>query len=117
MKILSIFIITLLVFLYFNKNKVKKSKNQKITKFKNKFLSKQSRIQRIFLRNDEITSSNPNINIKINFYENEEKTNIKSNIHRARLAKFNKSMLNGEMIYSEKGEKIYKYVQGKKLYL
>ena len=89
----------------------------KIFKFKNKFLSNQSNIEKIFLRDDERTSSNPNINIKIDLYENEEKTNRKSNIHRARLSKFKKSKLNGEMIYLEKGDKIYKFVQGKKLYL
>jgi len=43
--------------------------------------------------------------------------NRKSNIHRARLSKFKKSKLNGEMIYQDDEQKIYKFNNGKKVYL
>ena len=95
----------------------KNAENNKINKFKNKLLSKESNIEKIFLRDDEKTSSNPNINIKIGIYENEDNINRKSNIHRARLSKFNKSKLNGEMIYLDSGKKIFKIVKGEKIYL
>ena len=95
----------------------KNAENNKINKFKNKMLSKESNIEKIFLRDDEKTSSNPNINIKIGIYENEDNINRKSNIHRARLSKFNKSKLNGEMIYLDSGKKIFKIVKGEKIYL
>ena len=72
----------------------KKSKNNNLFKFKTKLLSKESYIEKIFLREDEKTTSNPNINISIEYYDNEEVINRKSNIHRARLSKFKKSMLN-----------------------
>ena len=98
-------------------NIFKKSKNIKINKFKNKLLSKESNIEKIFLRDEEKTSSNPNINISIGLYENEENINRKSNIHRARLTKFKKSKLNGEIIYLDENQKIFKYIEGKKIFL
>ena len=61
--------------------------------------------------------SNPNINITIGIYEKEDNVNRKSNIHRARLSKFKKSKLNGEMIYLDSGQKIFKITNGKKIYL
>ena len=116
MKFFLVFIIFLLI-LIFKKIYPKKSTNKKLNSFKNKFLNKESKIEKIFMRDDEKTSSNPDINIKIETYENEVNINRKSNIHRARLSRFKKSKLNGEMIYLEKGQRIFKYVDGKKFYL
>ena len=59
----------------------------------------------------------PNIDIKIGFYDNEDNINRKSNIHRARLSKFKKSKLNGEMIFQDDEQRIYKFNNGKKVYL
>ena len=59
----------------------------------------------------------PNIDIYIGFYDNEENINRKSNIHRARLSKFKKSKLNGEMIFQDDEHRIYKFINGKKVYL
>ena len=99
------------------KIKSKKPKNLKLNKFKNKLQSTQTNIERIFLREEEKTFSNPNINIYIGIYDNEENINRKSNIHRARLSKFKKSKLNGEMIFQDDEQKIYKFNNGKKVYL
>ena len=114
MIIFLIFISALLI-IYLNR-KYKKSTNRKLQKFKNNLLSKESNIEKIFLREDEKTSSNPNINIILGLFENEKDINRKSNIHRARLAKYKKSTLNGEIIYLDEEDKLYKYVQGKKIY-
>ena len=95
----------------------KKSKKNNLFKFKTKLLSKESYIEKIFLREDEKTTSNPNINISIEYYDNEEVIKRKSNIHRARLSKFKKSKLNDELIYMDDDQKIYKYVDGNRLYL
>ena len=96
---------------------IKKNKNNKLSKFKKKLLSKESNIEKIFSRDDEKTFSDPDININIGLYDNEDITNRKSNIHRARLSKFKKSKLNGEIIYIDQYDKIFKYVNGKKIYL
>ena len=74
-------------------------------------------IERIFLRDEEKTFANPNINISIGSYDNEDDINRKSNIHRARLSKFKKSKLNGEMIFQDEEQRIYKLNNGIKVYL
>ena len=113
-----LFFLTLgIIFLVYKKIKSKKTKNLKLNKFKNKLQSTQTNIERIFLREEEKTFSNPNINIYIGIYDNEENINRKSNIHRARLSKFNKSKLNGEMIFQDEEQRIYKFNNGKKVYL
>ena len=113
-----IIVFVLVIILFVNKIiNLKKNKNNKLFKFKKKLLSKESNIEKIFLRDDEKTSSDPNININIKLYENEDNINRKSNIHRARLSKFKKSKLNGETIFIDPDQKIYKYIKGKKKYI
>ena len=114
--ILIIFVLVLILLI----NKIinlKKNKNKNLFKFKTKLLSKESNIEKIFSRDDERTSSDPNIDIKIGIYDNEDNINRKSNIHRARLSKFKKSKLNGEMIFQDEEQRIYKFYNGKKVYL
>ena len=117
MGIFVVFLILGLLFFVYKKLTPKKTKNFKLEKFKNKQQSTQTNIERIFLREEEKTFSNPNINIYIGVYDNEENINRKSNIHRARLSKFKKSKLNGEMIYQDNEQRIYKFNNGKKVYL
>ena len=117
MNIFLVFLIFGIIFLVYKKIKSKKPKNLKLDKFKNKFQSTQTNIERIFLRDEEKTFSNPNINIYIGSYENENNIKRKSNIHRARLSKFKKSKLNGEMIFQDDEQRIFKFNNGKKVYL
>ena len=117
MNIIVIFLILGIIFLVYKKIGSKKTKNFKLDKFKNKMQNTQTNIDRIFLREEEKTFSNPNINIYINVYDNEDNINRKSNIHRARLSKFRKSKLNGEMIFQDDEQRIYKFNNGKKVYL
>ena len=115
-KFLAILILGI-IFLLFKIIRSKKTKNLKLDKFKNKLQSTQTNIERIFLREEEKTFSNPNINIYIGIYDNEDNINRKSNIHRARLSKFKKSKLNGDMIFQDEEQRIYKFNNGKKVYL
>ncbi len=115
-KFLAILILGI-IFLFYKKINSKKNKNIKLDKFKNKLQSTQKNIERIYLREEEKTFSNPNINIHIGIYDNEDNINRKSNIHRARLSKFKKSKLNGEMIFQDDEQKIYKFNNGQKVYL
>ena len=111
------FLICGIIFLFYKKINSKKTKNLKLDKFKNKLQSTQTNIERIFLREEEKIFSNPNMNIHIGIYDNEENINRKSNIHRARLSKFKKSKLNGEMIFQDDEQRIYKFNNGMKVYL
>ena len=54
-----------IIFLFFKKINFNKPKNLKLEKFKSKFQSTQTNIERIFLREEEKIFSNPNINIYI----------------------------------------------------
>ena len=117
MNIFLVFLVLGIIFFGFKKFNSKKTKNLKINKFKNKFQSTQTNIDRIFLREEEKTFSNPNINIYIGSYDNEDNINRKSNIHRARLSKFKKSKLNGEMIFQDEEQRIYRINNGEKVYL
>ena len=117
MNIFLFFLILGVIFLFYKKIKFKKSKNLKLKKFKNKLQSTQTNIERIFLIEEEKIFSDPNINIYIGSYDNEENIIRKSNIHRARLSKFKKSKLNGEMIFQDDEQRIYKFNDGKKVYL
>ena len=112
--ILFALVVVLLVNKIINSNK---NKNKNLLKFKNKLLSKESNIEKIFSRDDEKTSSDPDININIGIYDNEDNISRKSNIHRARLSKFKKSKLNGETIFIDPDQKIYKYINGKKKFI
>ena len=113
-RLLIFFALILIIIKFVN---LKKNKNNNLLKFKKKLLSKESNIDKIFSRDDERTSSDPNININIGLYENEHNINRKSNIHRARLSRFKKSKLNGETIFVDKNQKIFKYIDGKKKYI
>ena len=117
MNIFLVFLILGVIFLGYKKINSKETKNLKLDKFKNKHQSTQTNIERIFLREEEKTFSNPNINIFIGSYDNEDNINRKSNIHRARLSKFKKSRLNGVMIFQDEEQRIYKINNGKKVYL
>ena len=117
MNIFLIVLTLLFILLLIKSFNLKKNNNKNLFKFKKKLLSKESNIEKIFSRDDEKTSSDPNININIGLYDNEDNINRKSNIHRARLSKFKKSKLNGEIIFIDKDQKIFKYINGKKKYI
>ena len=63
MNIFVVFLILGVIFLVYKKISMKKPKNLKLDKFKNRLQSTQTNIDRIFLREEEKTFSNPNINI------------------------------------------------------
>ena len=108
-----------LISLYFIfKNKIFANKKiDNIKNFKNKFTNTEAKIEKIFLRNNERLIKDPNIDLIIGLYEKESELKLKTNIHRARLAKFKKSKLNGEFIYQDLKGKIYKIINKKKEYI
>ena len=92
-------------------------RNNKIAIFKKSLLSTESNIKKIYLRNDERINLNPDINIKVDIYDKDYEIINKTNLHRARLAKFKKSKFNGEYIYMDKDKNVYKIIKGVKEYL
>ena len=118
MALLILFICFLISFFAIRKiKKLLKKKNKKLLNFKNYLLSKESKIEKIFSRLEEKTSLDPFININIDINDNEENIIRKANIHRARLAKYKKSKLNGELLFEDSESNIYKLVGGKKIFI
>tara|TARA_Y100000589_G_scaffold258387_1_gene247719 strand:- start:121 stop:477 length:357 start_codon:yes stop_codon:yes gene_type:complete len=113
------FIFISIIFIYFNfKNKFSwNKKNEKIKNFKNNFIKTEAKIEKIFLRNNERLLKDPNIDLIIGLYEKESDLTLKTNIHRARLAKFNKSKLNGVFIYKDLEGNFYKIINKTKVYI
>jgi len=110
--------ITIFVYLKATKSSIKLSKkNARISNFKKSSLSKEFNINKIHIRNDERINLNPEINIKVDYYDRDYEIINKTNLHRARLAKFKKSKFNGEFIYLDEDEKVYKITDGVKKYL
>jgi len=105
------------IYLIFKNRILSNKKTKKIKNFKNKFINKEAKIEKIFLRNNERLIKDPNIDLTIGLYEKESELALKTNIHRARLAKFNKSKLNGVFIYQDLKGNIYKIINNKKEYI
>ena len=117
--ILFITVFALILILLNAKNSTFKlsKKNKKISNFKKSLLSKEFNIKKIYLRNDERINLNPDINIHIDLYDKDYEIINKTNIHRARLAKYKKSKFNGEYIFLDDNENVYKVIKGIKKYL
>ena len=116
-KIYFILLFLILIFFIFKNNFFSNKKINKIKNFKKTFTNKEAKIEKIFLRNNERLIKDPNIDLIVGLYEKESDLALKTNIHRARLAKFNKSKLNGEFIYQDLEGNIYKINNKKKEYI
>jgi len=114
----ALILIVIFVYLKTKKSTIKLlKKNEKLSNFKKSLLSKEFNINKIYLRNDERINLNPDIDIKVDIYEKDFEIINKTNLHRGRLAKFKKSKFNGEYIYLDENEKVYKVIDGVKEYL
>ena len=111
------FIILITLYFTFRKKFFSSKKNNKIKNFKNKLINTEAKIEKIYLRNNERLIKDPNTNLIIGLYEKESELTLKTNIHRARLAKFNKSKLNGEFIYKDLKGNLYKIINKNKEYI
>ena len=116
-KFFLVFISLISIYLIFKKKIFSNKQISKIKKFKYKFTNREAKIEKIFLRNNERLIKDPNIDLIIGLYEEEGSLTLKTSIHRARLAKFNKSKLNGEFIYQDLNGKIYKIINNNKEYI
>ena len=87
-------------------------------RFRQKLTSRAHTNQRIFERYAEYLSSNPYQNINLTEWEKEGDILEKANIHKARLNKYGKSKLNGQMFYLDKKGSIYTITkEGEKVFV
>ena len=118
--LLTIITLTILI-IYFISSK-RKNENKKVGRFLNRFKMrfKEKRIVREKLseRYSNALMLDPETNIIIKSWYSEEDLREKADIHRARLSKYGKSKMNGEMLFMGPKGGIYKYnSEGKKKYI
>ena len=104
--ILTITISILFIYLIYKAFKKNTSSNS-MDRFRQKLTSPAHTNQRIFERYAEYLSSDPYQNINLTEWEREGEILEKVNIHKARLNKYGKSQLNGQIFYLDKKGSIY----------
>ena len=120
MKILAIFLILFFLYLLLTAKKKKRFSNRRslMERFKKRFNNINVRRKRI---SEEFTNSlllDPSKDIPLGTWYSEDELREKADIHRARLSKFGKSKINGEMLFVGPKGGIYKIsADGKKRYV
>ena len=83
-----------------------------MNRFKKRLKVKNRFREKVKVEISDSLMANPNRNIKISIWDKENLLREKAEIHRARLSKYGKSRLNGEIFFKEKNGEIYKYSPG-----
>ena len=115
-----IFIASFLIIILsiFNQKNIISKKTSFLSKFKRRFKNRNRLREKI---SEEFSNSlllDPEYNITIGSWYSEQELREKADIHRARLSKYGRSKMNGEMLYLGPKGGIYKYNSlGKKIYL
>ena len=82
---------------------------------------KYKRNRKISRLSNELSDSlmiDPERDIKLGIWESEDELRQKADIHRARLSRYGRSKMNGEMLYQGQKGGVYKYtLKGKKKYV
>ncbi len=119
-------LISVLIFLTFTSLLVlkvnKSSRHQKrpnlLNRFKKKFRNKSHLRERLSEEFQNSLLADPESNITIGSWYSEEELREKADIHRARLSKFGRSKMNGEMLFLGPKGGVYKLtIEGKKKYV
>ena len=119
---MSIFLVFIIIFFlcFYLRIKRKNLSNKKglLERFKERFKNKNIKRERI---SQEFINSfllDPERNISIGNWYSENELREKADIHRARLSKFGKSKMNGEMLFSGPKGRVFKITKdGKKKYV
>ncbi len=99
-------------------NHNKKKNASLLHRFLKKHKNKNHIHERIAMSYSNTLLIDPERNIQFGDWDKDEELREKADIHRARLSKFGRSKMNGEMLFLEEGGSIYKYkVNGEKEYI
>tara|TARA_Y100001968_G_C19114360_1_gene598797 strand:+ start:20 stop:388 length:369 start_codon:yes stop_codon:yes gene_type:complete len=89
-----------------------------LNRYRNRFKNKNRLRERITEEFTNSLVSDPEANISIGTWYSEVELREKADIHRARLSKYGKSKINGEMLFLGPKGGVYKYTsEGRKQYL
>ncbi len=87
-------------------------------RFRKKFKGDRRQREKLVEKVADILMTDPNSNIQMSIWDQEDELREKADIHRARLNKYGHSKLNGEEFFLEKNDKVYKYTEkGEKKYV
>ena len=120
MKLISIILIifSLLILLKIKKKKGFSNRRSLIERFKQRFKNINVRRKRISEQYSNSLLLDPSKNIPLGTWYSEDELREKADIHRARLSKFGRSKINGEMLFVGPKGGIYKISEdGKKKYV
>ena len=84
-----------------------------ISRFKKKFKNKNRTKEKLANNYANKLMMDPNNDIKIGDWDEEEELRLKADIHRARLTKYGRSKMNGQMLYINNEGKVYKIFRSK----
>ncbi len=108
----------ILAFIILSSKRNRPRERSLISRFKSRFKNKDRRRERITEEFSYSLMTDPEINITIGTWYNEDELREKADIHRARLSKHGRSKINGEMLYLGPKGGVYKLTpEGKKKYL
>ncbi len=88
--------------------KEKAKESDYLERFKRKYKSSYNHHKKIYQRHSESLLNNPEINIKINAWDEEFELREKASIHKTRLYKFGESKMNNQIFYLDNKGGIYK---------
>ncbi len=117
---LSISLLILIVAIATITYKSRKSKIQpsQLSRFRKKFKSNSRLREKLKAQFSESLMADPERNIQIGTWDQENELREKADIHRARLNKYGHSIMNGEKFFMEAEGKVYKYTpKGKRKYI
>ena len=119
MSILLVFIIIIFTCIYLIKTRNNLvNKKGLLERFKERFKNKNVKRDRISQEFINSILLDPERNISIGNWYSENELREKADIHRARLSKFGKSKMNGEMLFSGPKGRVFKITKdGKKKYV
>ena len=117
--IISCITILLIIRATFISNKKNNSQRKSfLSKFKSRFKNRNHLREKLSEDFSNSLMSDPEYNITIGTWYTEEELREKADIHRARLSKFGRSRMNGEMLFLGPKGGVYKYnSDGKKKYI
>tara|TARA_B100000029_G_C17082344_1_gene781025 strand:+ start:273 stop:644 length:372 start_codon:yes stop_codon:yes gene_type:complete len=101
-----------------NKNRQLNNSTNLVHRFRKKFKGDRRQREKLVEKVADILMTDPNSNIQMSIWDQEDELREKADIHRARLNKYGHSKLNGEEFFLEKNDKVYKYTEkGEKKYV
>ncbi len=116
--ILGFFIFLFFTYSFIKRRNKKPFKSYLLDRFRKRFKSKNRLREKLKAEFAESLMTNPMSNIQIGIWDEEDDLREKADIHRARLAKYGKSKMNGEVFFMGPKGGVYKLTdEGKKKYV